>query len=143
MGSTGVSQGGGLTIACAALEPNIKRLAPLYPFLSDYKRVWELDLAENAYEELRTYFRLFDPMHLKEEDIFTKLGYIDIKNLAKWIKGEVLMGVGLMDTICPPSTQFAAYNRIKSKKNMLMYPDYEHEIIPGFQDRVFEFLSGL
>lgn len=27
----------------------------------------------------------------------------------------VLMGVGLMDTVCPPSTQFAAYNKIRNE----------------------------
>ncbi|MCJ7472287.1 MAG: acetylxylan esterase, partial [Actinobacteria bacterium] len=85
----------------------------------------------------------FDPLHLREEEIFTKLGYIDIQHLAKRIKGEVLMGVGLMDTVCPPSTQFAVYNKIQAKKEMLIYPDYVHEHIPGFQDKVFEFLSKL
>ncbi|HUI69468.1 MAG TPA: alpha/beta fold hydrolase, partial [Spirochaetia bacterium] len=50
--ATGASQGGGLTIACAALEPRVSRAFPIYPFLSDYRRVWELDLAKFAYEEL-------------------------------------------------------------------------------------------
>ncbi|HHX40034.1 MAG TPA: acetylxylan esterase, partial [Armatimonadetes bacterium] len=59
VGATGGSQGGGLTLACAALEPGIKRAAPVFPFLCDYQRVWEMDLAVAAYEELKTYFRLF------------------------------------------------------------------------------------
>jgi len=143
VGATGGSQGGGLTLACAALEPEIKRLAPKFPFLCDYRRVWEMDLAKDAYEELRTYFRTFDPLHKREEEIFTRLGYIDIQHLAKRIRGKVLMGVGLMDTICPPSTQFAVYNKIQSEKEMLIYPDFEHEVAPGLEDRVFEFLSKL
>ncbi|MEJ2735508.1 MAG: acetylxylan esterase, partial [Anaerolineae bacterium] len=49
VGATGGSQGGGLTLACAALEPRIKRAAPVFPFLCDYKRVWELDLDVDAY----------------------------------------------------------------------------------------------
>src|SRR5690554_3195900 len=109
---TGGSQGGALTLACASLEPRIKRLAAVYPFLSDYKRVWELDLAKDAYQEIRDYFRLFDPAHTREDEIFRKLGYIDIQNLVNRIKGDVLFVTGLMDTICPPSTQFAAYNKI-------------------------------
>ena len=52
----GGSQGGGLTLACAALEPRIKRLAPVFPFLSDYRRTWEMDLAVDAYEELKVLF---------------------------------------------------------------------------------------
>src|SRR5918911_3635747 len=67
VGATGGSQGGGLTLACAALEPRIKRAAPVFPFLCDYQRVWEMDLATRAYEEIRTFFRLFDPLHEREE----------------------------------------------------------------------------
>lgn len=143
VGAFGGSQGGGLTLACAALEPRIKRAAPLFPFLSDYQRVWEMDLAKDAYAELRAFFRQFDPLHEREKEIFTRLGYVDLQYLAERIKAKVLMGVGLMDTICPPSTQFAAYNKIRSPKELLIYPDYGHEGIPGFWDKTYEFMMGL
>jgi cephalosporin-C deacetylase len=140
--ATGGSQGGGLTLACAALEPRICKAAPVFPFLCDYKRVWEMDLAVAAYEELKTYFRMFDPTHEREEEIFTRLGYIDCQFLAPRIRAEVLMGTGLMDTVCPPSTQFAAYNKITSPKQTVIYPDFGHEGLPGFQDRVFQFFTS-
>lgn len=143
VGATGGSQGGGLTLACAALEPRIKRAAPLFPFLCDYRRVWEMDLAKDAYEELRNYFRRFDPKHEREEDVFTRLGYIDCQHLAPRVQAEVLMGIGLMDELCPPSTQFAAYNKIAARKHMLIYPDFAHEVPPGFLDDVAQFLLGL
>ncbi|HEY5584806.1 MAG TPA: acetylxylan esterase [Ruminiclostridium sp.] len=143
VGAMGGSQGGGLTLACASLEPRIKKLAPVYPFLCDYKRVWELDLAKDAYGEIRDYFRMFDSLHEREEEVFEKLGYIDIQYLVKRIQGEVLMGVGLMDNICPPSTQFAAYNKINSTKRMLIYPDYGHENIPNLMDKVYDFMLDL
>jgi len=143
VGATGGSQGGGLTVACASLEPRIKRAAPVFPFLCDYQRVWEMDLAAGAYEELKTFFRHFDPLHEREQEIFTRLGYIDNQHLADRIRAEVLWPLGLMDTICPPSTQFAAYNRIKSKKNLVIYPDFGHEGLPGSSDRIFNFLADL
>ncbi|HUJ09455.1 MAG TPA: acetylxylan esterase [Verrucomicrobiae bacterium] len=143
VGATGPSQGGGLTLACAALEPRLKRAAPVYPFLCDYQRVWEMDLAVNSYEELRMYFRRFDPRHKREQEIFTKLGYIDCQHLAPRIRAEVLMATGLMDQTCPPSTQFAAYNKLTAKKNMLLYPDFAHESLPDVADAVFEFMAGL
>jgi cephalosporin-C deacetylase len=143
VGATGGSQGGGLTLACAALEPRIKRAAPIFPFLCDYRRIWEMDLATNAYEELRIYFRSFDPRHEREDEIFTRLGYIDNQHLAHRIQAEVLMAVGLMDTICPPSTQFAAFNKIRSKKDLIIYPDFGHEGLPGAHDRIFDFLAEL
>lgn len=143
VGAFGTSQGGGLTLACAALEPRIKRAAPLVPFLCDYRRVWEMDLAVNAYEELKTYFRLFDPRHEREAEVFRRLGYIDAQHLAPRIRARVLMGTGLMDTVCPPSTQFAAYNKIRSPKKILLYPDFAHEGPSDFQDEVFQFMAGL
>ena len=53
------------------------------------------------------------------------------------------MGTGLMDRICPPSTQFAAYNKISARKQVLIYPDFGHEMLPGHDDAVFEFMAGL
>ncbi len=141
--ATGASQGGALTLACAALEPRLKKAAPIYPFLCDYQRVWEMDLAVGAYEELRRYFRSFDPRHERETEVFTHLGYIDAQHLAPWIQADVLMATGLMDTICPPSTQFAAYNKIRSRKRLLLYPDFGHESLPGAADEIFTFLSDL
>jgi cephalosporin-C deacetylase len=143
VGATGGSQGGGLTLACAALEPGIRRAAPVFPFLCDYRRVWEMDLAAAAYEELRLYFRHFDPRHEREDEAFTRLGYIDVQHLAPRIRGEVLMGVGLMDAVCPPSTQFAAYNKIQSKKSLLIYPDFGHEGLPGMNDAIYNFMAEL
>lgn len=139
----GGSQGGALSLVCASLEPRIKRVAAVYPFLCDFKRVWEMDLAKDAYQDIRDYFRLFDPTHKRENEIFTKLGYIDVQNLVKRIRGDVLFITGLMDTICPPSTQFAAYNKINSNKRMIIYPDYGHEIIPGVNDEIYSFMMGV
>ncbi|MCZ7645729.1 MAG: acetylxylan esterase [Planctomycetota bacterium] len=143
LGAAGGSQGGGLTLACAALEPRIKRAAPVFPFLCDYKRVWEMDLAKAAYEELHAYFRLFDPRHEREDAIWERLGYIDNQHLAGRIKARVLMAVGLMDTVCPPSTQFAAYNKIAAPKEYVLYPDFGHESLPGWSDRLLQFMLGL
>lgn len=143
VGATGGSQGGGLTLACAALEPRIARAAPVFPFLCDYLRVWEMDLAKGAYEELRQYFRLFDPLHAREDETFTKLGYIDCQHLAPRIKARIQFYVGLMDTICPPSTQFAAYNKILAPKELIIYPDFGHEGLPGHTDRIFAFMADL
>ncbi|HNZ47331.1 MAG TPA: alpha/beta fold hydrolase [Candidatus Hydrogenedentes bacterium] len=143
VGAMGMSQGGALTLACAALEPKIARLAPMCPFLCDYKRVWEMDLAVDAYAELKTYFRLFDPRHERENEIFTRLGYIDCQHLANRIKGKTMMAIGLMDEVCPPSTQFAAFNKITAPKECVLYPDFMHESYPGFRDKAFQFFSEM
>lgn len=137
VGVYGGSQGGALTIACSALEPRVKLSAPQYPFLCDYKRVWEMDLDIQAYAELKTYFRENDPRHEREDEIFTKLGYIDLQFLAPRIKAEVKMFTGLMDNVCPPSTQFAAFNKMTCKKDVVIYPDYGHEGFPEYWEIVY------
>ena len=138
----GGSQGGALTLACAALEPRISKIAPMYPFLSDYKRVWEMDLDLDAYRELKYYFRKFDPAHEREDEVFTRLGYIDVHHLAPRIKAETLMFTGLLDNICPPSTQFAVYNNLTCKKRHIIYPDYSHEHPYQAVDDIFKFFFG-
>ena len=138
--SIGGSRGGGLALACAALEPSVARVASLFPFLCDWLRVWELDLAVEAYDGLRHHLRLFDPQHEHKDDFFRTMGYIDVQHLAPRIQGEVLMATGLMDTVCPPSTQFPAYNKIQAPKRMAIYPDYGHEALPGWADISFAFL---
>ncbi len=140
VGATGASQGGGLTLACAALEPRIRRAAPVYPFLCDYQRVWEMDMDVDAYAELRTYFRRFDPRHERETAVFTQLGYVDVQHLCPRIRADVLLTVGLRDTICPPSTQFAAYNKITAPKSLALYPDFAHEDLRGSRDQIFQFM---
>ena len=143
VGAAGRSQGGGLALICAALEPRIRLASSMFPFLCDYQRVWEIDQGNHAYEELRMYFRMFDPCHEREREIFTKLGYIDVQHFAARIQAQVLMFTALMDTVCPPSTQFAAYNKITAPKRMVLYPDYGHEDLPGQSDVVFSFLRRL
>ena len=102
-----------------------------------------MDMDKDAYAELREYFRRFDPRHEREDEIFTKLGYIDNLNLAPRIRAKVLHFTGLLDTIFPPSTQFAAYNAISSEKDMVIYPDYAHELFPEENDMIMQFMCEM
>lgn len=137
--ANGASQGAGIALACSSLNPTIKRCAALYPFLSDYKRVYDMDLDLVAYEGLRYYSKWFNTMGENNNEVFTKLGYIDVHNLVHKLKAEVLFGTGLMDNICPPSTQFAVYNNINAKKKHIIFPDYAHEEISMFDDMLIDF----
>ena len=137
---TGGSQGGGLSFACAALDERIALCVPKVPWLCDYKRTFEMDLDVNAYQGIRDYFRHFDPLHEKEDWFFTRLGYIDNQNLAHRIRAKVVMVTGLLDNICPPSTQFAAYNRIESEKEVWLMPDYKHEVNEEVNQRAHQLI---
>lgn len=136
----GYSQGGALALVSAALSKKIKSTFAIYPYLCDFKRVWDLDYGEFAYQELRDFFRWYDPMHKSEEKYFKILDYIDVKNFASMIRGDVTVVTGLMDKVCPPSAQFSLYNRIISKKQQLIYPDFGHENINGLEDEIYNWV---
>ena len=121
VGTLGGSQGGALALVCAALEPRIKKTTLMFPFLSDYLWVWQMDQAKDAYAELKDFFRRHDPQHKRQDEVFERLGYIDIQHLMPRVEADVMMATGLMDTACPPATQFAAYNKITSKKSLEIY----------------------
>lgn len=136
----GASQGGGIGLACAALNNAlINRAAILYPFLSDYRMIWELGADVIAYEGLRYYSRWFDPDESSQALWFHKLGYIDSKNFAHMIRCPILFGTGLEDTICPPQTQCAVYNNLNCPKKRYLFPGFAHEEIQEFDDRILDF----
>lgn len=142
MFTKGVSQGGGLSLACAALCPQIKKTAICYPFLSDYKKAVEVCGQGSAFAEIKDYFRLFDPRHEREDEIFNVLGYIDIQNLAPRIKAQVLMFTGMEDITCNPYTQFAAFNKISSDKKVYFYPDFGHDYLPDSEEITLRWFEG-
>ncbi|AGY82531.1 acetylxylan esterase [Carnobacterium inhibens] len=130
----GASQGGGLTIACAGLVPDLYRIYVSYPFLSDYRKAYSLGAQTSAFEEIPYWFQFRDPLHTREKEIFDTLEYIDIQHFAPRIKAEVCWAVGMQDTIVPPITQMATYNNITTKKNLIVLPEYGHEYLPKVSD---------
>ncbi len=98
----GASQGGALALVAAALNPKIKKVASIYPFLSDFKRVLELGNHSQAYDELFRYFKFSDPLHRTENDILESLAYIDVKNFAHRITAPLIFITGMEDEVCPP-----------------------------------------
>ncbi|MGT2757534.1 alpha/beta fold hydrolase [Streptococcus ovuberis] len=141
--SYGASQGGALALVAGGLSPRIKKVVSIYPFLSDFKRIWELGDTNEPYNELFRYFRFSDPFHETEDAFFEALSYIDIKNLAHRITCPVHMVTGLEDIICPPSTQFAIYNRLTCPKTLQLLPEYGHDVLNvKVNDYVFDRLFG-
>ena len=118
----GGSQGGALSFATAALDSRIDLCAPDVPFLSDFKDYFKVAAWPGG--EFANYFK--EHPEVTEEEIYTTLSYIDIKNLAPWITVPVHMSVGLRDVTCPPHINFAAYNQLKTEKEYKIYPFAGH-----------------
>ena len=122
---SGMSQGGGLSLAAAALVPELVAVCHAdVPFLCDIQRA--ITLAPQApYTEVPEF--LAHQVDLIPAALDT-LRYVDCALLARRITAQCLLSVGLMDTICPPSTVFAAYNEISAGKDISVFPFTGHEV---------------
>ena len=127
--ATGRSQGGGITLAVAGLEPGVSVIMPDVPFLCHYRRASEITDAA-PYSEISSYCQIHRD---KIDTVFETLSYFDGINFAARSRARALFSVGLMDLICPPSTVFAAYNHFQGPKDIRIYPYNNHEGGAGYQ----------
>ncbi len=120
---TGASQGGGITLAVAGLEPSVRAVLPDVPFLCHYRRATQL-IATAPYSEISSYLKTHRD---QVEKVFQTLAYFDGVNFAAHSAAPALFSVGLMDDICPPSTVYAAYNHYAGPKKIDTYEYNNHE----------------
>lgn len=133
----GASQGGGMGIACAALNPDlIAKASILYPFLSDFRQVFALGADESAYEGLRYYARWFDADGTRADEWFGRLAYIDTASFAHLVRCPVLFGTGSADAVCPPLTQDAVYNQLSCERERHVFEGFGHVEIQDFDDMI-------
>jgi len=121
---TGVSQGGGITLAVAALSDRPILALPDIPYLCDYRRAIAVATA-GPYSEIPTFLKSFPDLL---EPAMRTLSYCDNLNLAPWIKCRAVISNCLWDDICPPSTIFGVYHHLTCPKQMAVYPFHKHEV---------------
>jgi cephalosporin-C deacetylase len=120
---TGASQGGGLSLAVAALADGVAAVMPDVPFLCDFRRSSQVALTD-PYLEIVRYLAAHRDL---EEVAFRTLAYFDGAVLARRATAPALFSVALMDETCPPSTVYAAYNAYAGPKDIATYPYNDHE----------------
>lgn len=135
----GESQGGAFSFISASLDHRIKAIAPAVPFLGDYPDYfivasWPGNEVLAAQKELG----------ISDEDLYRTLSYFDVKNFTDRIECPVYMSVGLQDPTCPPHTNFASYNHVKSQKQWICYPHCGHAMwqVPEWRKIKKEFFAG-
>jgi cephalosporin-C deacetylase len=119
----GGSQGGAMSLATAALVPDVAGALIDVPFLSHVSRAIEITDAE-PYVEL-AYF-----LGIQRDQVaaaLRTLSYVDVAVLAARAQAPALFSVGLFDVTCPPSTVYAAYHRYDGPKEIRVYPYNGHE----------------
>jgi len=120
---TGGSQGGGITLAAAGLDQSVGAAMPDVPFLCHYRAAVDL-IDTYPYTEITNYLKIHRD-HTKT--VFNTLSYFDGVNFAARATSPALFSVGMMDTICPPRTVYAAYNHYAGRKDMVVWDFNNHE----------------
>ena len=113
----GGSQGGGLSLIAAGLDPRVTQCVANHPAM--------VDMAGYA-EKGRT----GGYPHMKG-DILTPgnirtLSYFDVINFARHITCPVRMTWGYNDNVCPPTTSYAVWNTLQCPKEAVITPINEH-----------------
>ncbi len=115
IGMMGTSQGGGLVLAAAALDPRVKAVVAHLPYFCDMRhnpafRGSEID----------------DPQKLATFD------YFDPVNLAPRLRAPTLLSSGGRDDTCPPQTIRAVFDQLPGIKALARYPDLAHTSCADF-----------
>ncbi len=128
----GSSQGGGLAIVCAGLEPRVTAIAANVPALCDHL----------GFLAGRTpgWPRLVPG---PEAAAAAVAPYYDAVNFARHARCESTVCLGLVDTTCPPSGVYAAFNQLPEPKRMVVTPLEGHVVSPEYNQALGELLSRL
>jgi cephalosporin-C deacetylase len=124
LGVTGGSQGGALTLITSGLDPRVTLAAPNVAAMCDH----------SGYANKRVGGWPHWLNRFKEKDQLDKAleasAYYDAVNFARKFKGKSLHGVGFVDTVCAPTTVYAAYNVHPEPKTMINSPAMGHGTDP-------------
>ena len=130
----GHSQGGGQALAAAGLDPRVTFLAAGVPAICDHTGA--------AVGRTSGWPKLVpnDAAGRPDPKILQAARYFDGMNFATRTKAEAILSVGFIDSTCPPTSVYAAYNNLRGKKQMIIRPLMGHKAPPDVAD---EFTKAL
>ena len=136
----GPSQGGGLSLMVAAMSDH-KIICSLSDVPSDCAIRDRIINREGKHAVITDFLKDYPNL---TDIVFTNQDYFDVINMADRIKCPVIASIGLEDTACPPKYFYQAYKKIKTPKQLEIYPGYGHG---GFEElhlpKKIKFLNDL
>ena len=117
IGMSGLSQGGGLSLAACCLDSRPALCMPEVPAFGHFERTLTITRAA-PWDHLYHYLRV-NPQYI--EPAMATLRYVELNNLAERIQCPTIVSVALSDDICIPSTIYTVYNRIPVNVKELDY----------------------
>jgi cephalosporin-C deacetylase len=118
----GSSQGGYQAIVAAGLDARVTFLAAGVPAGCDHTGF--------KAERINGWPKFIATGEQPPANIIEAVRYYDAMNFATRAKAGAVVTVGFIDTTCPPSSVYAAYNNLPGKKSIHTDPDAGHTSTP-------------
>lgn len=119
----GGSQGGALSIILAGMDKRVDYLAAFYPAMSDM--MGYLGGQAGGWPHM---FKNYDE---KQNPGWVNVApYYDVVNFARKLTVPGWYSWGFNDTVCPPTSTYAAYNVINAPKELHVFQETEHWTYP-------------
>ena len=124
LGVTGSSQGGFLTLVCAALDKRVSCYAPVHAALCDH----EASLSGVACGWPHYFYNWEHPGEKKDIDMYEvkNARYYDGVNFARRITVPGWFSFGYNDDVVPPTTAYGTYNVVTGPKELHPYQKTAH-----------------
>jgi len=119
--SSGASQGGGLALIAAALDPRITAVVSVAPALGEHTGP-----LHGRPDAAPSNLIMGPDKKTPDLKIIAATAYYDTCNFARFVKVPVLMSSGLIDTACPPMTVLSIYNTLTCPKQIDLVPLLGH-----------------
>lgn len=118
LGVTGSSQGGMLSLVCAALDSRVTCFGAVHAAMCDHTA--SLKGQPCGWPHYFYYEKEHDPVKVKNS------GYFDGINFARRIKVPGWFSFGYNDVVVPPTSMWATYNTITAPKTLSLYQQTGH-----------------
>lgn len=132
----GHSQGGGQALAAGGLDDRVTLVASGVPAICDHSG--EVAGRVNGWPKLVPRGDDGQP----DPQVLEASRYVDAVNFASLCRADAIMSVGFVDSVCPPSSCYAAYNLLRGDKTIINEPTMGHaapqHIHEAFFNRVLE-----
>jgi cephalosporin-C deacetylase len=127
IGVWGASQGGGLSFTTASLDRRVTAAVAAVPWLCNLEVA--AGITHPPFVELYDYLKQHPE---QRQQVFATLAYFDPLNLAQDIACPILVAGATIDPAHPLETIMPVFERIRSLKSLVVYPDLDHEYRTDF-----------
>lgn len=122
----GASQGGAQAIVAAGLDPRVTFFAAGVPAMCDHTGI----IAGRINGWPKFLPSPYPGPDKPDRKIVEAIRYYDAMNFATRTQAGAVFTVGFIDTTCPPTSVYAAYNNVTGKKSFHHDPDAGHTSTP-------------